>query len=83
MLDGKKYNGITNVGVRPSVENTDIANIETNLFDFDAEIYGSQIKVEFIKMLRTERKFANSELLYAQIAADIAAAKAYFDGEKE
>ena len=44
---------------------------------------GSQIKVEFIKMLRTERKFANSELLYAQIAADIAAAKAYFDGEKE
>ena len=43
----------------------------------------SQIKVEFIKMLRTERKFANSELLYAQIAADIAAAKAYFDGEKE
>ncbi len=83
VLDGKKYNGITNVGVRPSVENTDIANIETNLFDFDAEIYGSQIKVEFIKMLRTERKFANRELLYAQIAADIAAAKAYFDGEKE
>ena len=78
VLDGKKYNGITNVGVRPSVE-----NIETNLFDFDAEIYGSQIKVEFIKMLRTERKFANRELLYAQIAADIAAAKAYFDGEKE
>ena len=34
-------------------------------------------------MLRAERKFANRELLFAQIAADIAAAKAYFDGEKE
>ena len=83
VLDGKKYNGITNVGVRPSVEDTDIANIETNLFDFDAEIYGSQIRVEFIKMLRSERKFESRELLFSQIAADIAAAKAYFDGEKE
>ena len=47
VLDGKKYNGITNVGVRPSVENTDIANIETNLFDFDAEIdvYKRQVRL--------------------------------------
>lgn len=75
------YNSISNVGVRPSVENTDAPNIETNLFDFEGEIYGEDITVEFIKMLRNERRFDSSDQLYMQIAQDMETAKTYFNGE--
>lgn len=75
------YNSISNVGVRPSVENTDTPNIETNLFGFAGEVYGEDINVEFIKMLRNERRFDSSDQLYRQIAQDIETAKTYFNGE--
>ena len=79
--DGKKYKAISNVGIRPSVENGQRPNIETNIFDFDKEIYGHRITVEFIKMIRPEIKFKKQELLFEQIRKDIQMAKTYFYGE--
>ena len=80
-IDSGIYNSITNVGVRPSVENSDKPNIETNIFDFYKDIYGKIIKIEFIKMIRPEIKFENSTVLYEQINRDVITAKKYFYGE--
>lgn len=81
-VDDRVYNSITNVGVRPSVENTDIPNAETNLFDFSGDLYGKQIEISFIKMIRREQKFDSPEKLFTQIKADIQYAKSYF-GEND
>lgn len=72
------YNSITNVGVRPSVENTDTPNAETNIFDFNEDLYGKQIEISFISMIRREQKFDSTEKLFTQIKADIQYAKSYF-----
>jgi riboflavin kinase/FMN adenylyltransferase len=46
-----------------------------HLLDFDADLYGSQLRVHFVRRLRDELKFANLAALSAQIAEDIAAAR--------
>ena len=51
--------------------------METHIFNFDKELYGKQIKVEFLKMTRDEVKFANKEELSAQIARDCAEAREF------
>ncbi len=76
-----EYESITNVGVRPSVENSGKPNMETNIFDFRKDIYDEDITVEFIKMIRPEIKFKNSAELYKQISSDVQTAKKYFSGD--
>ena len=51
--------------------------METHIFNFDKELYGKQIKIEFIKKTRDEVKFRSIEALSAQIARDCNEAKAY------
>jgi len=81
VIDNKKYHSITNVGIRPSVENTLTPNVETNIFDFDCDIYGKSITIEFIKMIRPEIKFESVDKLFEQISDDITQAKLYFSEE--
>jgi riboflavin kinase/FMN adenylyltransferase len=71
-----QYKSITNVGVKPTV-GAHKKNIETHIFDFNDEIYGKDIKVEFLKRLRPEIKFENIEALRTQIAKDCEDAKKY------
>ncbi len=80
-VNDKCYKSISNVGIRPSVETTDIPNVETYIFDFDQNIYGKPVTIEFIKMIRPEIKFKNSSMLYEQVEQDILNAKSYFNGE--
>lgn len=80
-VDGKRYNGITNVGIRPSVEKTDKPNVETFIFGFNGDLYGKEIEVEFLKMLRTEQKFETSEQLFECIRQDIKNAEKFFGEE--
>ena len=63
--------GITNFGIRPTVSNTEKAVLETHILDFDKDIYGKTIRVEFIKMLRREQKFNSVDELKKQIQSDI------------
>jgi riboflavin kinase/FMN adenylyltransferase len=49
-----------------------------HLFDFNADIYGAHLNVRFLHKLRDEMKFPDFNALKAQIASDVAAAKAYF-----
>jgi len=77
-VDGIKYFGVTNVGVRPTVDNNGHKNIETHIIDFDGDCYGKSVKIEFISRLRDEMKFESIEALKTQINKDILATKYYF-----
>ena len=69
--------GVANIGTRPTVSGTR-SLLEVHLFDFDADIYQRQVRVEFCKKLRDEQRFANFDLLKEQIWRDAANARDYF-----
>lgn len=77
-IDGKHYYGVTNIGTRPTVDNSNQKNIETHIIDFKDDCYGKEIKVEFIARLRDEMKFNNVDELKYQINQDITATKQIF-----
>ncbi len=70
----KKINGIANLGYRPTFNQKKIL-LEVNLFNFKRNIYNHKIRVEFIKFIRSEKKFKNIKLLTNQIKKDIKVAK--------
>ena len=74
--DGSAYAGVTNVGIRPTIVDDDSVTIETFLVDFDGDLYGKELRVEFLRYLRGEKKFGSMAELHAQIEKDIAAARA-------
>lgn len=67
---GKKYKGMLNVGINPTTDTDNKIKVEVNIFDFDKEIYGENLKVEFVKRIRDEKKFANLDELKDAIAND-------------
>lgn len=77
-LGDKPLAGVANLGVRPTVGGTKPL-LEVHLFDFDRDIYGAHISVRFVHKLRDEQRFPNIDALKAQIAADAAAARAFFE----
>jgi len=70
-VDGKKYKSITNIGVRPTVENTLKTNSETHILGFSGNLYGSNPTVELVSFIRGEQKFSSVALLKEQIERDI------------
>ena len=68
---GKTFQGITNIGFRPTVSDKKIKTIETHIFNFDKDIYNKTIKIEFIKKIRDEKKFDNISDLKEQIKSDV------------
>ena len=72
------WNSVTNIGFRPTFGGDDELSIETFLLDAFAGDAPRQIRVEFLKRLRDERKFESPEALKAQILRDVARAKSYF-----
>ncbi len=70
ILDGKTYNSITNVGNVPSFTGAAFS-VESYIIDFDGDIYGKEIKVEFVEKIRDEIKFEKAENLIKQIANDL------------
>ena len=69
---------VTNVGVRPTVDTDGGVTVESHLLEPIGELYGADCRVEFLKMLRPEMRFAGLEALRAQIARDAGAARAFF-----
>ena len=76
IYNGVTYPSITNVGVKPTIGEYK-KNMETHIFNFNKELYGKHIKIEFLKMTRDEVKFSSVEELSAQIARDCEEAKAF------
>ena len=67
---GRQFLGMCNIGTRPTVSSGSALTIETNIFDFDEDIYGLDIRISFIGKVRDERKFASLAELKAQLEAD-------------
>lgn len=67
---GRRYIGITNIGIRPTVGNGNECTIETHILDFNEDIYGLDISVEFVSKIRDERKFASLDELKVELAAN-------------
>lgn len=67
--DGRRISGVANVGTRPTVNGQD-ARLEVYLFDFDADIYGQLLRVEFHHYLRDEIRFDSLDALLEQIRRD-------------
>ena len=71
--DGHRYNGMLNIGNRPTLNRPNDYSIEANLFDFSGNLYGLSLAVELIRYMRPEQTFADITALRAQLVADEAA----------
>ena len=78
VVDGQTYLSVTNVGLRPTVENTEAVNAETHILDFSGDLYGKTVTVEFHGRGRAEERFADVEALRLAIAEDCRLAREYF-----
>ena len=67
---GRSLYGMCNIGLRPTVSAGNSRTIETNIFDFDEDIYGLDLEITFIRKIRDEIRFASLEDLKAQLARD-------------
>lgn len=68
-IDGQNYKGMMNIGYRPTVDGNH-QTIEAHFFDFDGDLYGKFIKIEFLYFLREEQKFDSVEKLVLQLNKD-------------
>jgi riboflavin kinase / FMN adenylyltransferase len=76
VVNGKTYQSVTNIGVRPTFDGQQLA-IESHLFDFSDTISSGPMEVRFKRRLRDEQKFPNIEALRQQVLADVEAAKKF------
>jgi riboflavin kinase/FMN adenylyltransferase len=74
ILPDRPYPSITNIGMRPTFAEPE-RTIEAHVFDFNRDIYGQDVRLEWIERIRPERKFNSAQELSAQIAADLKRAK--------
>lgn len=76
--DNSVWFGVANVGCRPTLDGQKNL-LEIHIFNFSGSLYGERLEVFFLHKLRNEQKFASKDELIAQIHADVAAARAYFN----
>ena len=77
IIDGKKYSGIANFGRRPTFGGKKVL-LEVNIFDFNDEIYGKELTIEFLTFIREEIEFANFDKLKEQVNKAVQSAKFFF-----
>ena len=68
--NGRTYDGVANIGWSPTFDDQ-VFTVEAHILDFDENIYGEQIRVNFIKRIRDELKFSSVEELAQQIQKDV------------
>lgn len=78
-IDGNRYQGMTNVGIKPTIEGKRMPGVETNIFDFSGDLYGKRAVIFFHKYIRPEQKFAATDALSRQMESDYRAVRNYFN----
>ncbi|WP_142826543.1 riboflavin biosynthesis protein RibF [Planococcus soli] len=81
-VQGQSYNGVCNIGYKPTFNNPDVKKqvIEVHILDFDKSIYGEMVEVEWHERIRDEQKFSGIDELKAQIQRDKETAESFFAG---
>jgi riboflavin kinase/FMN adenylyltransferase len=77
-IDKRCLSGVANVGIRPTIGDLIKPVLEVHLIDFNEDIYGQRIHVEFKSKIRDEKNFPSLDLMVAEIHRDIQHAKQYF-----
>lgn len=78
---GKRYNSITNIGQKPTVNDMPVVSVESYLYGYAGDMYGEEIVTELIHFRRPEMKFRNVEELKCQMEADVEAGRKYHENE--
>jgi len=81
-IDGEKYPSLTSIGTNPTFTDSDDIKIETFIIDFDGNIYGKDVRLEFIKKTRDQIKFDSKEDLIDQMNYDLSQARIFFENDK-
>lgn len=76
-IGARQYEGVASLGVRPTVSASGKPTLEVYIFDFEGDLYRAHLRVNFLHKLRDEAKFDSLDALQAQIARDVADAKAH------
>ena len=76
-IRGKAYPAVTNIGTRPTVSGTGIT-VEPWILDYQGDLYGQELTLEFYKFLRPEQRFASLEALQAEIRRNAEQTREYF-----
>ncbi len=76
--NGQVHMAVTNVGTRPTVDDSDQITIEGFILDFAGDLYGQKIQMEFYQYLREEKKFPSFDALKAEIARNVEQTRDYF-----
>ncbi len=81
-IGNKKYQAVTNIGMRPTVDNLDLITVESNILDFDSDIYGKTIVLEIFEYIRGIKKFNSLKDVKMQVDKDKEVVKRFFDNYK-
>ena len=76
--NGESRPAVTNIGVRPTVDDGDRVTVEGFILDFQGDLYGQTVRMEFYKRLRGERKFPSLEALKDEVMRNAEQTRAYF-----
>lgn len=78
-LGGETLQGVMNIGIRPTTHAHSDVTSEVFILDFDRDIYGQQITINFVDRIREEMKFGSIDALKEQIASDVVIARKLFE----
>ncbi|OPZ60021.1 MAG: Riboflavin biosynthesis protein RibF [Deltaproteobacteria bacterium ADurb.Bin510] len=76
---GRRRQGVLNIGSNPTFGDVGVS-VEVHIFDFEGDLYGAELQIDFIEFIRGEIKFADKRLLIEQMAADCEFARTVFEG---
>jgi len=80
----ERFKAVTNIGIRPTFDSGQVRPIvESHLLDFDGDLYGREMRLDFVARLREEKRFNGPQELVQQIRSDIARARLILDGSAE
>ncbi len=75
----KQWQGVANIGVKPTVAGTPEPSLEVHIFDFTDDLYGKRLSIEFCQKIREEKKFNGLDELKAAIGNDMKVAREFFN----
>ena len=82
-VDGQLYEGVSNVGYKPTIEGNYPRGVETYIFGFDKNVYGRTLDVQLFHYQRKEQKFSSVEELKAQLARDAEGSRQFFEQHRK
>lgn len=81
LIEAKEYEGMLNIGTRPTIDEKGITTIEVHFFDMNEDLYDKEIQITFERKMRNEQKFSNLTSLQEQLTIDALKAKEILGGE--